>query len=191
MKCEHCGSETVPDNDGYCLTCAHPARNIPPRPVLPQGISYGRKIEASHLYYETNRVAILADVAQLGKQKACKLWNIASSTMTFLLNRWNDKEKQVIYDQIQTKKEEDLVTAVESPALVPETPLSTLIDQKLEPLMKKLEGIDAAIGELLSWGSTLDEEMKADIIFCFVAQHSNTIDNAKKLLKLVEALTYY
>ncbi len=192
MKCEHCGSETVANEDGNCLICSHPIHGaplaVPPRPIVPEGSSYGRKIEASHQYYEANKVAILADVESMGRKAACERWTIASATMNYLLERWNDKERQVVETQIQTQvaanKDET------SPDLLSEV-LSS-VNQKLESIMKKLDeiDIDKVTGELLSWGTGLDDDMKADIVNCFWCHYQQNPENAKKLLKLVEALTY-
>ena len=47
-----------------------------------------------HRFYEAHREEIVADLRATGRQATCKKWNIASSTMTQLGDRWLTREER-------------------------------------------------------------------------------------------------
>lgn len=47
-----------------------------------------------HRFYEAHKEEIMADLRTMGRQATCKKWNIASSTMTQLGDRWLTPEER-------------------------------------------------------------------------------------------------
>lgn len=94
-------SKTVPENPEPAVS------PIPPKPDT-TGLDRGKKAQAFHAYYETNKAAILADFDKLGENQMLKLWGIQSTTWCTLRARWMPERFQFPAWYGKRKKESDL-----------------------------------------------------------------------------------
>ena len=72
-KCSHCGGKLLKDEDGRkCLQC---------------GRLWRTNSEVAE-FYDSHKKEILADIADMGRPKTGKKWQIPSPSITGLLKRW-------------------------------------------------------------------------------------------------------